>query len=465
MVASSQPLATAAGLQVLQQGGNAADAAVATAAALNVTEPNMTGIGGDCFALYYEAATGRVTALNGSGRAPAGLSLERLAGEGIRDALPEHHAHTVTVPGACAGWCDLVARHGSLSMQRDTGAGDRAGRAGLSRGSDDGDALVDSGGDPAPALTRRAGAHDRRARPPPRRDLPQPDPRRHPAAGGGEGQGGLLPGRGRRGHRTSGGLSRWCAQRGGPGGPHIDLGRADQHQLPGPSRLGVSTEWPGPGGAAGAEHPSRLRSGWSRTPWKPTPPPDDRGDAAGLRRRALVRGRPRRQSGSSRRAALGVVRRRAEEADPARSKQPRYRSRRPIRRIGHRLPVRRRRPGQRLLLHQQQLHGLRHRAGARGLRLQPAEPRCEFQSRSGTSQCAGAGQAPLSHHHSGAPHARVRWQSVRTLRCDGRLHAAPGPPAGGGGDGGRRSRPPGGAGPAALQHPGRSGGWRRRSRG
>ena len=52
MVASSQPLATAAGLQVLQQGGNAADAAVATAATLNVTEPNMTGIGGDCFALY-----------------------------------------------------------------------------------------------------------------------------------------------------------------------------------------------------------------------------------------------------------------------------------------------------------------------------------------------------------------------------------------------------------------------------
>ena len=117
MVASSQPLATAAGLQVLQQGGNAADAAVGTAAALNVTEPHMTGIGGDCFALYYEAASGRITALNGSGRAPAGLSLERLAGEGIRGALPDHHAHTVTVPGACAGWCDLVARHGSLSMQ------------------------------------------------------------------------------------------------------------------------------------------------------------------------------------------------------------------------------------------------------------------------------------------------------------------------------------------------------------
>jgi gamma-glutamyltranspeptidase/glutathione hydrolase len=117
MVASSQPLATAAGLRMLEQEGTAADAAVATAAALNVTEPNMTGIGGDCFALYYEAATGRVTALNGSGRAPAGLSLEKLAAEGIRDALPADHAHTVTVPGACAGWCDLVARHGSLPMR------------------------------------------------------------------------------------------------------------------------------------------------------------------------------------------------------------------------------------------------------------------------------------------------------------------------------------------------------------
>jgi gamma-glutamyltranspeptidase/glutathione hydrolase len=116
MVASSQPLATAAGLQMLQQGGNAADAAVATAATLNVTEPNMTGIGGDCFALYYEAATGGVTALNGSGRAPARLSLERVSADGITEALPDHHAHAVTVPGACAGWCDLIVRHGSLSI-------------------------------------------------------------------------------------------------------------------------------------------------------------------------------------------------------------------------------------------------------------------------------------------------------------------------------------------------------------
>lgn len=115
MVASSQPLATAAGLEVLAQGGNAADAAVAAGAALNVTEPTSTGIGGDMFALFYSAETHRVTALNGSGRAPAALTLDRLKQEGL-STLPPFHAHTVTVPGACAGWFDLIAKHGSLTM-------------------------------------------------------------------------------------------------------------------------------------------------------------------------------------------------------------------------------------------------------------------------------------------------------------------------------------------------------------
>jgi gamma-glutamyltranspeptidase/glutathione hydrolase len=118
MVASSQPLASQAGLSILMQGGNAADAAVAMAAALNVTEPASTGIGGDCFALVYDASTQTVSALNGSGRAPAGLTLELLEQQRLgRDGeLPPRHAHNVTVPGACAGWCDLVERHGSLPM-------------------------------------------------------------------------------------------------------------------------------------------------------------------------------------------------------------------------------------------------------------------------------------------------------------------------------------------------------------
>ena len=116
MVAASQPLAVAAGLQALQAGGTAADAAIATAAALNVTEPASTGLGGDAFALYFEASTRQVTALNGSGRAPRALTLERLQREGLGQALPPDHPYTVTVPGAASAWCDLTARFGRLPL-------------------------------------------------------------------------------------------------------------------------------------------------------------------------------------------------------------------------------------------------------------------------------------------------------------------------------------------------------------
>lgn len=116
IVATSQPFATAAGLEILAKGGNAADAAVAAGAALNVTEPTSTGIGGDMFALYYSADKKRVSALNGSGRAPAALTLDRLKKDGFSTDLPPFHAHTVTVPGACAGWFDLIRKHGSLEM-------------------------------------------------------------------------------------------------------------------------------------------------------------------------------------------------------------------------------------------------------------------------------------------------------------------------------------------------------------
>ena len=83
MVATSQPLAAQAGLAILQAGGNAADAAIATAAMLNVVEPISTGIGGDCFALYFDAKTQQVTGLNGSGRAPAAASIDELIALGL----------------------------------------------------------------------------------------------------------------------------------------------------------------------------------------------------------------------------------------------------------------------------------------------------------------------------------------------------------------------------------------------
>lgn len=116
MVATSQPLAAQAGLEILRAGGTAADAAVATAAVLAVIEPTSTGIGGDCFALVFEAASGAVRAVNGSGRCPRGLSLEALQARGVGDRLPPFGPDAVTVPGTIAGWADTVARHGRLSL-------------------------------------------------------------------------------------------------------------------------------------------------------------------------------------------------------------------------------------------------------------------------------------------------------------------------------------------------------------
>jgi gamma-glutamyltranspeptidase/glutathione hydrolase len=117
MVATSQRFASEAGVAILREGGNAADAAVAAAAALNLTEPMSTGLGGDMFALFYDASTKKISAINGSGRAPAALSIDLLRKQGL-DPLPAHHAHAATVPGACAGWCDLIARHGTLPLSK-----------------------------------------------------------------------------------------------------------------------------------------------------------------------------------------------------------------------------------------------------------------------------------------------------------------------------------------------------------
>jgi gamma-glutamyltranspeptidase/glutathione hydrolase len=115
MVAASNPLAAQTGLAILREGGNAVDAAVAAAAVMNVVAPGSCGIGGDCFALYFDARARKVTALNGSGRAPAALNAEVLRGQGYKTIDP-FSAHAVTVPGAVMGWYDLLRRHGTMTL-------------------------------------------------------------------------------------------------------------------------------------------------------------------------------------------------------------------------------------------------------------------------------------------------------------------------------------------------------------
>ena len=100
---------------MLLQGGNAVDAAIATAAALNVVEPMMTGLGGDVFALLYLSQSNKLKALNASGRAPYATSLKTLQNLGYQK-MPETGIHTVTIPGALDGWCSLLDNYGTMSL-------------------------------------------------------------------------------------------------------------------------------------------------------------------------------------------------------------------------------------------------------------------------------------------------------------------------------------------------------------
>lgn len=115
MVATSQPLAAQAGLQTLIQGGNAVDAAVAAAAALNVVEPESTGVGGDMFALIWHDNERKVRALNGSGRAPGAASIDELRAAGHYQ-MPQDGPYSVSIPGTVHGWETILAEHGTMPL-------------------------------------------------------------------------------------------------------------------------------------------------------------------------------------------------------------------------------------------------------------------------------------------------------------------------------------------------------------
>ena len=113
IAATSQILASQAGAQILARGGSAVDAAIASNAVLAVVEPMMCGLGGDMFAIYWDAKTGKLTGINSSGPAPRGLSPEFLAGKDIT-TMPSSGIHSVTVPGAVEGWFRMHQRFGKL---------------------------------------------------------------------------------------------------------------------------------------------------------------------------------------------------------------------------------------------------------------------------------------------------------------------------------------------------------------
>ncbi len=118
IVAAESPLAAQAGARILERGGNAVDAAIATNAMMGVVSPMMNGIGGDLFAIVYDAKANKLYGLNASGWAPKGLSIELLQKLGLRE-MPESGIHTITVPGTVDGWQKLADKFGRKKLNED----------------------------------------------------------------------------------------------------------------------------------------------------------------------------------------------------------------------------------------------------------------------------------------------------------------------------------------------------------
>src|SRR5215472_16028484 len=115
IVAAESPLAAQAGVRILEHGGNAVDAAIATNAMMGVVEPMMNGIGGDLFAIVYDSKANKLYGMNASGWAPKGLTIEYLQKQGIR-SMPQQGVNSITVPRAVDGWQKLADRFGRKKL-------------------------------------------------------------------------------------------------------------------------------------------------------------------------------------------------------------------------------------------------------------------------------------------------------------------------------------------------------------
>jgi gamma-glutamyltranspeptidase/glutathione hydrolase len=130
IVASESPLASEAGVRILENGGNAVDAAIAANAMMGVVEPMMNGIGGDLFVIVYDAKANKLYGLNASGWAPKGLTIEFLRKLGLRD-MPQTGVHSITVPGVVDGWQKLADRFGRKKLKEDLAAAIRSAQDGF----------------------------------------------------------------------------------------------------------------------------------------------------------------------------------------------------------------------------------------------------------------------------------------------------------------------------------------------
>ena len=130
IVAAESPLAAQAGVRILEHGGNAVDAAIATNAMMGVVEPMMNGIGGDLFAIVYDAKSNKLYGLNASGWAPKALTIEYLQKQGIR-SMPQQGVNAITVPGAVDGWQKLADKFGRKKLAEDLDAAIRTAQDGF----------------------------------------------------------------------------------------------------------------------------------------------------------------------------------------------------------------------------------------------------------------------------------------------------------------------------------------------
>ena len=314
IVASSSPLASEAGAQLLERGGSAVDAAIAANATLGVVEPHMNGIGGDLFAIVYEAKTGKLYGLNASGWAPTGLTPEFLAGKGITK-MPRAGIYSITVPGAVSGWDALQRRFGRLPLATDARAGDLLCRAGISAGRSECRRLGEM---PRAAIAEAAGKATYLPNghaPKPGEIFKNPDlgalapSHRCPRARR------VLPGSDRRGDPDAVARARRHDDGRRPGRSRARVGDADPEHVSRLDRVRDAPQRAGHRGAHDAQHHGAVPAGRVRLSQHPRAARDDRGEEVGVRRHAALRRRPAIRQGAGGGDARQAARHRASRPD------------------------------------------------------------------------------------------------------------------------------------------------------